>query len=201
MRKFNLVIAAIFLFLNITTLSVVHAKSWDKAPEMKIDVKKSYSAEVSTNKGKFVIELFAKEAPLTVNNFVFLAQQGFYKNIQFHRIIKDFMIQTGDPKGDGSGGPGYNFEDELKTEHKYGPGIVAMANAGPNTNGSQFFVCTGMQSLNLNSRPNYTIFGKIKDGMKSVEKIAATPVDVNLQGESSSPKEKVIIQDVKIIVK
>lgn len=181
--------------------STASAKSWDKPPEMKIDIKKNYTAVVSTNKGSFTIELFAKDAPKTVNNFVFLAKEGFFKDIIFHRIIREFMIQTGDPKGNGTGDAGYKFEDELKTPHKYGPGIVAMANSGPNTNGSQFFVCTGMSSLNLNSMPNYTIFGKIKDGMKIVEKIAATPVKDNGQGEESTPKEKVFITGVKITEK
>lgn len=189
----------IFLFvLNFAFGAQALAKTYSSAPEMKIDTKKTYTAEVETNKGKFTIELFAKDAPKTVNNFVFLAKEGFFKDIIFHRIIKSFMIQTGDPKGNGSGGPGYNFEDELKGPHKYGPGIVAMANSGPNTNGSQFFVCTGFDSANLNGMPNYTIFGKIKEGMSTVDKIAATPVKANDQGEMSTPQEKVFIKSVKI---
>ncbi|MDF2962401.1 MAG: peptidylprolyl isomerase, partial [Paenibacillus sp.] len=114
-------------------------KSWSTPPEMKIDVNKTYQATVATSKGTFKIDLFAKDAPKTVNNFVFLAKEGFYKDIIFHRVISTFMVQTGDPTGTGRGGPGYKFEDELKSPHKYEPGIVAMANAGPNTNGSQFF--------------------------------------------------------------
>lgn len=175
----------------------VNAKEWDSAPKMSIDPKKSYSADVVTNKGKFTIELYAKDAPLAVNNFVFLSRQGFYNKVVFHRIIKSFMIQTGDPKGDGTGGPGYKFDHE-PTTHKYGPGVVAMANSGPNTNGSQFFICTGFDSANLNARPDYTVFGKISSGMDSVDKIAATPVKRSDSGEMSAPTQKVIIESIKI---
>jgi cyclophilin family peptidyl-prolyl cis-trans isomerase len=175
--------------------------SWSSAPQMKLDKNKTYSAIIDTSKGKFTIELFAKEAPNTVNNFVFLAQKGFYNNVVFHRIIQQFMIQTGDPQGTGGGGPGYQFADELGGSHKYGPGIVAMANAGPNTNGSQFFVCTGLQSANLNSMPNYTIFGNVTSGMDVVSKIAAAPVESNGNGENSKPKEKIVIKSVKILSK
>lgn len=199
MKSFSQII--FILLLSFAFTPQVFAKSYSSPPAMKIDTKKTYTAEVETNKGKFTIELFAKDAPKAVNNFVFLAREGFYKDIIFHRIIKSFMIQTGDPQGNGSGGPGYNFEDELNGPHKYGPGIVAMANAGPNTNGSQFFVCTGFDSANLNRMPNYTIFGKIKDGMATVDKIAATPVKGNDQGEMSTPKEKVFIKSVKITEK
>ncbi|MWV45634.1 peptidylprolyl isomerase [Paenibacillus sp. HJL G12] len=173
-------------------------KSWTSAPEMKIDTSKTYQAEVKTSKGSFTIELFAKDAPKTVNNFVFLSKEGFYNDVTFHRIIESFMIQTGDPTGTGAGGPGYSFEDE-KTSYKYEPGIVAMANAGPNTNGSQFFICTGADSDFLNSQPNYTIFGKVTDGMDTVKKIAATPVEANPDtGETSKPTEKVTIDSIKI---
>jgi cyclophilin family peptidyl-prolyl cis-trans isomerase len=169
---------------------------------MKIDKNKSYVAEVKTNKGTFKIELFAKDAPKTVNNFVFLAKEGFYDGVIFHRIIESFMIQGGDPTGTGSGGPGYKFEDELKNGHEYEPGIVAMANAGKNTNGSQFFICTGEDSKGLNNQPNYTIFGKISEGMDVVTKIAKTPVGVGMSGkEASSPKEKVTIESVTITEK
>lgn len=175
-------------------------KTYSAAPEMKIDKNKTYTATVTTSKGAFKIELFAKDAPVTVNNFVFLSKEGFYNNVTFHRIIKSFMIQTGDPKGDGSGGPGYKFNDELSKAHQYEPGIVAMANAGPNTNGSQFFICTGEDSKNLNQMPNYTIFGKIVEGMDVVQKIASTPVKES-RGELSSPTEKVTIQSVEIAEK
>ncbi|TBL80194.1 peptidylprolyl isomerase [Paenibacillus thalictri] len=176
------------------------SKSWTTPPAMQIDANKTYQATVTTSKGTFKIDLFAKDAPKTVNNFVFLSKEGFYNNVVFHRIIKTFMVQTGDPTGTGRGGPGYKFEDELKTTtHKYEPGIVAMANAGPNTNGSQFFICTGDDSKNLNQMPNYTIFGKVVEGMDVVQKIAETPVDPS--GEGSTPKEKVTIQSVSIAEK
>ncbi|MFD0699025.1 peptidylprolyl isomerase [Paenibacillus sp. GCM10027628] len=178
------------------------SKQWSKAPDMTIDPNKSYQAEVTTSKGTFTIDLFAKEAPKTVNNFVFLSKEGFYNNVTFHRIIKTFMIQTGDPTGTGMGGPGYKFADELKTSHKYEPGIVAMANSGPNTNGSQFFICSGADSASLNKIPNYTIFGKVTDeGMATIAKIADTPVQMNPQGGDSSPsmpKEKVTINSIAI---
>ncbi|MGF7048455.1 cyclophilin family peptidyl-prolyl cis-trans isomerase/predicted small lipoprotein YifL [Paenibacillus sp. DS2015] len=167
--------------------------SWDKPPAMEIDINKTYQAEVTTSKGTFTIDLYAKDAPLTVNNFVFLAKQGFYEGILFHRIMESFMIQTGDPNGNGSGGPGYSFEDE-KPKHEYEPGIVAMANAGANTNGSQFFICTGADSTGL--QPNYNVFGKISTGMDVVMNIAATPVE---SGEV--PLEKVTINDIKITEK
>ncbi|AOZ92377.1 peptidylprolyl isomerase [Paenibacillus crassostreae] len=174
--------------------------SWDNPPAMEIDITKSYEAEMTTSKGTFTIELFAKDAPITVNNFVFLAKQGFYDDVIFHRIIESFMIQTGDPEGSGRGGPGYKFEDE-KTTYQYEPGIVAMANAGSNTNGSQFFICTGADSASLNSQPNYTIFGKVTNGMDVVQAIAATPVEVGASGEMSSPTETVQIKEIKITEK
>ncbi|CAG7649523.1 hypothetical protein PAESOLCIP111_05885 [Paenibacillus solanacearum] len=177
-------------------------KSWTSPPAMKIDQKKSYTAKVTTSKGTFTIELFAKEAPKTVNNFVFLSKEGFYNDITFHRIIQSFMIQTGDPQGNGTGGPGYKFEDELKTPYKYEPGIVAMANAGPNTNGSQFFICTGPDSTTvLNQNPNYTIFGKVTEGMDVVQNIAATPVKKGSEPTPSVPTEKVTIQTIEITEK
>ncbi|AVF21001.1 peptidyl-prolyl cis-trans isomerase [Paenibacillus larvae subsp. larvae] len=176
-------------------------KTWSKPPEMAIDTNKTYTAKIETGKGDFVIELFSKDAPKTVNNFVFLAKEGFYNNVKFHRIIKPFMIQTGDPSGTGTGGPGYTFEDELNTAHTYEPGIVAMANRGPNTNGSQFFICTGEQAKGLNKVPNYTIFGRVKDGMDVVNAIADTPVKQNPNSNDSSPSmptEDVIIKSVTI---
>ncbi|MBP1961823.1 peptidylprolyl isomerase [Paenibacillus aceris] len=175
------------------------AKQWSKAPDMTIDTNKTYQAEVTTSKGSFTIDLFAKEAPKTVNNFVFLSKEGFYNNVTFHRIIKSFMIQTGDPQGTGMGGPGYKFADELKTTHKYEPGTVAMANSGPNTNGSQFFICSGADCANLNQMPNYTIFGKVtQDGMATIAKIADTPVEMGGESTPSKPKEKVTINAITI---
>ncbi|WP_239696907.1 peptidylprolyl isomerase [Paenibacillus oryzisoli] len=179
--------------------STTGAKQWSQAPEMKIDTNKTYQAEVTTSKGTFTIDLYAKEAPKTVNNFVFLSKEGFYNNVTFHRIIKNFMIQTGDPQGTGRGGPGYKFADELKTTHKYEPGTVAMANSGANTNGSQFFICSGADCANLNSTPNYSIFGKVTaDSMATITKIAETPVEMGGESTPSKPKEKVTINTIVI---
>src|SRR5258708_10444567 len=118
--------------------------------------------------GDITIEVFSQEAPKTVNNFVFLARQGFYNGVIFHRTINGFMIQGGDPTGSGRGGPGYRFADE-KVQRRYTRGIVAMANSGPNTNGSQFFIVHGADA---GLPPAYTIFGQVSDGMDTVEKIA-----------------------------
>jgi cyclophilin family peptidyl-prolyl cis-trans isomerase len=172
-------------------------KSWKSAPPMTIDAAKTYCAVVQTNKGSITLQLLAKESPKTVNNFVFLAKHNFYNGIIFHRIIESFMIQTGDPQGTGMGGPGYQFEDELNGPYQYEPGIVAMANAGPNTNGSQFFICTGEDSKGLNNQPNYSIFAKVASGMETVKKIAATPVKAG--GENSTPAEKVMIENIQIV--
>jgi cyclophilin family peptidyl-prolyl cis-trans isomerase len=174
-------------------------KQWTSPPAMAIDMNKTYLAHVETNKGNFTIELFAKDAPKTVNNFVFLSKEKFYDNVYFHRIVKNFMIQSGDPKGTGTGGPGYSIEDELSQKYKYEKGIVAMANKGmPNTGGSQFFICTGPGADPLNNQPDYTIFGKIVNGMDTIDKLNATPVGQNASGEFSSPTEEVIIKTVTI---
>jgi cyclophilin family peptidyl-prolyl cis-trans isomerase len=173
-------------------------KQWSTPPAMQIDTSKTYFATVDTTLGTFKIQLFANEAPQTVNNFVFLSQQGFYDGVIFHRIIKTFMIQTGDPTGTGTGGPGYEFADELPPKHSYDPGIVAMANAGPNTNGSQFFICTGSDAESLNNYPNYTQFGKVVDGMDVVQKIAAVPVGPGNPGENSRPVNPPVINRISI---
>ncbi|MEX2461337.1 MAG: peptidylprolyl isomerase [Paenibacillaceae bacterium] len=172
-------------------------KSWTSPPAMSIDVNKTYCAVVQTSKGSFTLELFAKDAPKTVNNFVFLAKNNFYDGIIFHRIIETFMIQTGDPTGTGRGGPGYKFEDELTSPYKYVEGIVAMANSGPNTNGSQFFINTVDNTQNLGNL--YSIFAKVAVGMDTVKKIAATPVEAGADGNISSPTEKVTIDSVQIV--
>jgi peptidyl-prolyl cis-trans isomerase B (cyclophilin B) len=136
---------------------------------MKIDVNKAYTATLDTGKGKIVIDLFAKDAPKTVNNFVFLSRQGFYDGLTFHRVIANFMIQGGDPAGDGTGGPGYHFEDEIDNNpHQFAVGTLAMANAGPNTNGSQFFI-THVATPWLQGK--HTVFGQVKDGQDVVNKI------------------------------
>lgn len=126
---------------------------------------------MTTDAGEVTIELDAKQAPETVNNFVVLARYKYYDGLTFHRVIKDFMAQGGDPSGDGSGGPGYEFDDELPKQGDYEVGSVAMANAGPDTNGSQFFIITGDSGVQL--PPSYSLFGKVTKGMDAVEKIEA----------------------------
>lgn len=147
------------------------AKSYTKAPDLQIDSNKNYVAHFKTTKGDFDVTLRAKEAPITVNNFVFLARDGFYDGIVFHRVISDFMVQGGDPTGTGTGGPGYKWNDEpsaLQLKHD-GPGILSMANAGANTNGSQFFITHSAQP-HLNGK--HAVFGKvIGDGQKVVDAI------------------------------
>jgi peptidyl-prolyl cis-trans isomerase B (cyclophilin B) len=155
-------------------LAAEEKKQYDKPPEMKIDpAKKTYTAVIDTNKGKITVDLFAKDAPKTVNNFVFLAKEKFYDGVTFHRVIPDFMIQGGDPTGTGRGGPGYRFEDETdatKNPNKHTPGTLSMANAGPNTNGSQFFI-THVATPHLDGK--HTVFGRVKDeeSKKVVDKI------------------------------
>lgn len=138
-------------------------KQWAKPPAMEIDPKKQYTATLETEKGKIVIQLFADKAPETVNNFVFLARQGYYDGTIFHRVIKDFMAQGGDPTGTGRGGPGYKFKDEFHPTLRHDkPGILSMANAGPGTNGSQFFI-THVPTPWLDNK--HSIFGSVTEGM------------------------------------
>ena len=145
------------------------AQQWKSAPAMTIDATKNYTATIETNKGTVVIDLYAKHAPKTVNNFVFLAKQGFYDGIKFHRVISNFMVQGGDPTGTGSGGPGYKFEDETRGNPlTHETGVLSMANAGANTNGSQFFITHSPQS-HLNGK--HTVFGKVREGMDIVNAI------------------------------
>jgi peptidyl-prolyl cis-trans isomerase B (cyclophilin B) len=139
------------------------SKQWSSAPEMQIDPAKKYTATMSTEKGEIVLALFADKTPKTVNNFVFLAREGFYDNITFHRVIDDFMAQGGDPTGTGRGGPGYRFEDEFDATLKHSkPGILSMANAGPGTNGSQFFI-THVPTPWLDGK--HSVFGEVVEGM------------------------------------
>jgi cyclophilin family peptidyl-prolyl cis-trans isomerase len=142
------------------------SKQWTKPPVMEIDSKKTYSALFHTDKGDIKIQLFADKTPKTVNNFVFLARQGFYDGTIFHRVIKDFMAQGGDPTGTGRGGPGYDFADEFHPSLKHDkPGILSMANAGPNTNGSQFFI-THVPTPWLDRK--HSVFGEVTSGMDVV---------------------------------
>jgi cyclophilin family peptidyl-prolyl cis-trans isomerase len=180
--------------------TVASYKQWPTPPAMQIDVDKTYKAVFDTSLGSFEIELLPKESPLTVNNFVFLAREGYYDSTVFHRIVKSFVIQGGDPTATGGGDPGYSFADELPPKHSYDTGIVAMANSGANTNGSQFFICTGYQAQNLNNYPNYTQFGRVSSGMDVVQKIAAVPVGLNAAGnEMSRPLNPPKINKVTII--
>ena len=145
------------------------AQQWSMPPEMQIDPAKNYRATVETSKGTIVLELYPTYAPKTVNNFVFLAKQGFYDGLKFHRVISNFMIQGGDPTGTGSGGPGYKFEDEVRNNPlKHETNVISMANAGANTNGSQFFITHSPQP-HLNGK--HTVFGKVIEGGDVVDAI------------------------------
>ena len=168
-------------------------QQWSSPPPLTIDGSKQYTATLQTTAGDVTIELLVGDAPMTVNNFVFLARQGFYEGTPFHRVMQGFMIQGGDPTGTGTGGPGYRFDDE-PVRRAYEPGIVAMANAGPNTNGSQFFIVHGQANL----PPNYTIFGRVTSGMDVVNAIASAPVQSSPRGERSVPVDPVRITSVTI---
>lgn len=170
---------------------------WSVPPAMSIDSARTYTATIETNKGAVTVELFAKDAPVTVNNFVCLARAGFYDGIVFHRIVAGFVIQGGDPTGTGGRGPGYQFQDELPTTLNYDRGSLAMANSGPDTNGSQFFIC--LDDLGQRLPKNYSIFGKVTAGMDVVDAIAAVPVQAGPSGEVSSPTEQVLITKVTIV--
>ncbi|MEL7627061.1 MAG: peptidylprolyl isomerase [Anaerolineaceae bacterium] len=146
-------------------------KHWNKAPDFNLDLKKKYSATFKTDKGDIKVALFAQKAPNTVNNFVFLAREGFYNDTIFHRVIPDFMAQGGDPTGTGRGGPGYSFRDEFDPSLKHDkPGILSMANAGPNTNGSQFFL-THVPTPWLDNK--HAVFGEVVEGMDVLLSIPA----------------------------
>lgn len=177
-----------------TTTGATTLKQYSAAPKMSIDPKKKYTTILHATKGDITLSLFASEDPVTVNNFVFLARDGFYNGVKFHRIIKGFMVQSGDPKGDGTGGPGYRFNDEPVTR-KYVRGTIAMANSGANTNGSQFFIMHQDYAL----QPNYTIFGIATAGLDVLDAIANTPVKLSPMGEMSMPTQDVRINSIDII--
>jgi len=165
-------------------------------PAMQIDKTKNYSAVLKTGEGDITIDFDTSRVPITVNNFVALARQNFFNGTIFHRVMKDFMIQGGDPAGDGTGGPGYKFADE-SLEGKYTRGTVAMANSGPNTNGSQFFIMHKDYDL-----PNsYVIFGHVSSGMDIVDKIATAEVTMSASGENSKPVNPVKIESVEVVEK
>lgn len=165
-------------------------------PQAVIQQGKTYSAVLHTEAGDITIALAADKTPFTVNNFVYLSKVNFYNNTIFHRIIDGFMIQGGDPKGDGTGGPGYQFADE-EFEGSYTRGTVAMANSGPNTNGSQFFIMHKDYPLSK----NYVIFGHVISGMDTVDKIATAPVEMSASGEKSKPSNPIKITSIDIIEK
>ena len=145
------------------------AQKWFQPPELEIDPAKNYRATIETSRGTIELELYPTHAPKTVNNFVFLSRQGFYDGLTFHRVIANFMIQGGDPTGSGSGGPGYKFEDEVRNNPlKHETGVISMANAGANTNGSQFFITHAPQP-HLNGK--HTVFGKVINGQDIVNAV------------------------------
>ena len=153
-------------------------QQWNAPPAMQIDAAKNCSVSITTNRGVIELALYPQHAPKTVNNFVFLAKQGFYDGVTFHRVIADFMIQTGDPTGTGRGGPGYRFVDECKGNPlKHERCVISMANSGPNTNGSQFFI-THVATPHLNGK--HTVFGKVVDGEDIVDVIEQGDVMISV---------------------
>ena len=166
-------------------------RRFDAPPPMCIDPARRYTAEMVTNKGTMTIALDPAGAPKTVNNFVVLARYHYFDGIAFHRVIPGFVIQGGDPEATGRGGPGYRFEDELPKPGRYEVGSLAMANAGPNTNGSQFFIISGPDGVRL--PPQYSLFGKVVKGLDVVEALNA----VGTPG-AGTPKERVVMESVTI---
>lgn len=176
-----------------TTLGENMDKTYTQPHEMTINNSKSYTAIIKTSLGDMKVEFFTNDAPMTVNNFINLAQDGYYDGVIFHRVISDFMIQGGDPSGTGHGDygkyPGYQFQDELNNQIPYSKGILAMANSGPNTNGSQFFIMHVDYPLPY----NYTIFGKVVEGLDVIDIIATVET-----GAGDKPTSDVIIETVEI---
>lgn len=174
------------------------------APPVTIDPSKTYTATMQTSCGQIVIQLDAVHAPIGVNSFVFLADKGFFDGLTFHRIVKGFVIQGGDPKGDGTGGPGYQFATETSPDVTFdSAGLLAYANSGGDTNGSQFFITLApTPQLNPSANQSFTIFGKVVKGLDVVKKIGAIPGTPNpgIQGENSVPTQTVYIDSVKIAV-
>jgi peptidyl-prolyl cis-trans isomerase B (cyclophilin B) len=197
-----LVAAALIVYLLNSDLSfdtvpveeiVNPGKTYNSAPANQLEAGKNYSAVIETSLGNITVDLYEEQTPKTVNNFVFLANENFYDGLVFHRVIQNFVIQGGDPLGDGTGGPGYEFEDEIVTELTFKPFVLAMANSGPDTNGSQFFITTrNSSSSHLNGK--HTIFGIVTDGQDVVDEIASIEVD-----SSSEPVSPVTIKDIQIV--
>jgi cyclophilin family peptidyl-prolyl cis-trans isomerase len=174
---------------------VANQMQWKEPPAMTIDPAKKYTAKIETSDGTLEVEFFPSDAPNTVNNFVCLAKAGYYDNTPFHRIIKGFVIQGGDPTGTGTGGPGYRFADEPISKD-YTKGVLAMANAGKDTNGSQFFIVTA--DLRGRLPKSYTIFGQVTSGLDVVEKLENLPVTTSNSGEQSKPVNPVTLKKVTI---
>src|SRR3989344_758652 len=174
--------------------TIVPMQEQKSSPEMKLDMSKIYKAVLKTEKGSITIELDTANTPITSNNFISLAREGFYNGTVFHRTIDGFMIQGGDPEGTGRGGPGFQFDDEY-LEGSYTRGVVAMANSGPNTNGSQFFI----MHKDYNLPPAYVIFAKVIEGMEVVDAIATAEVTASFSGELSVPVNPVSVQSIEII--
>ena len=168
-------------------------KVYDSMPEMNIDISTKYTAVIKTSMGDMLVDFFTEEAPMTVNNFINLSRDGYYDNVIFHRVISGFMIQGGDPSGTGHGEmgkyPGYKFEDELNNQRSYEKGILAMANAGPDTNGSQFFIMHVDYPLPY----QYTIFGFVTEGLDIIDKIASVET-----GDGDKPVNDVVIETVEV---
>jgi cyclophilin family peptidyl-prolyl cis-trans isomerase len=182
---------------NVPEAAAVDKPTFKKAPPLTIDKGKKYTATLETSCGTIELELFPKEAPLAVNSFVFLAKKHFYDGLIFHRVVPNFVIQGGDPQGTGKGGPGYSFKDELRNDLKYELGSLAMANSGPDTNGSQFFIVAGSDGTSLPK--NYTIFGKVKNGMSIVQRIDGLQTTGPSDAEHpDQPLQTVLIESVTI---
>ena len=186
---------------NVSHKSTLTPQQWSSAPSMAINPKGNYTAQVHTTAGSFTIQLFTSQDPVAVNNFVFLANQHFFNGDQFFRVLSSFVVQTGDPLNNGTGGPGYTWNGELPVPFPYQPGIVAMAISGtnPKTNGSQFFICTGPDSAQLNQDPIYTEVGRVTSGWSTIQTIAHSKVTRNpITNETSYPVHPYKITSVTI---
>ena len=172
----GVVIAAVIIVMVVLATMPEKPKTYSAPPPMTIDTSKQYTATIETEKGDLVLELFASDVPVTVNNFVFLAREGFYDGLTFHRVVADFVVQGGDPAGDGRGGPGYQFDDEI-TEHTHVAGALSMANSGANTNGSQFFI-TFTPQHHLDG--HHSVFGQLVEGMDVLESIEQGDVMIRI---------------------
>ena len=192
-RPHRITYLCLLLALNSAAFAQEKKKTWDREPEMKIDADKIYVARMDTTEGPIVLELYPKQAPHHVNSFVFLAKEGYYDGVIFHRVIPGFMIQGGDPTGTGQGGPGYKLKSEFNSTH-HGRGILSAARtADPNSAGSQFFIMHG-DAPHLDNQ--YTAYGKVIEGMETVDKIATAAT-----GESDRPVKPASIKSIKIETK